>query len=243
MRNSFAHRRRAPGAGFVKTAFWDGCSQFCQSILSWQYHFRVEGSSNVPLTGAAIFIANHQSLFDPVIHGLAVGDRAPRPMAKEELFKVPLFGSILRGLNCIRVRSDGGNREAIRIALDELAAGRTVMIYPEGTRSSDGAVHAFRRGVELLARKSQAPIVPMGIDGAFDIWPTGRRLPRARGRIWAAIGDPISPVEHMALFADPDAGLVQLQQRVTTLMRHCRTQLRRGSGGAFPAPGAADGSS
>ncbi len=240
MRNPLAHRRRAPGAGFLKTAFWDAGSLLCQSVVSWQYHFRVEGASNIPSTGPAIFIANHQSLFDPVIHGLAVGDRAPRPMAKQELFKNPLFGAILRGLNCICVRSDGGNREAIRVALDELAAGRTVMLYPEGTRSSDGAVKEFRRGVELLARKSRAPIVPMGIDGAFDIWPTGQSLPRSYGRIWAAVGEAISPEAQVELFADPAVGLAHLQQRVTGLMQHCRAQLRRATAGAYPAHGAAD---
>ncbi len=240
VRNPFAHRRRAPGAGFLKTAFWDTGSLLCQCVVSWQYHFRVEGAANVPRTGPAIFIANHQSLFDPVIHGLAVGDRAPRPMAKQELFRNPLFGAVLRGLNCICVRSSGGNREAIGIALDELTAGRTVMLYPEGTRSSDGAVKDFRRGVELLARKSRAPIVPMGIDGAFDIWPTGQSLPHARGRIWAAIGEVITHEAQEKLFADPTAGLSELQRRVTTLMQHCRAQLRRSTAGAYPSHGAAD---
>ena len=240
VRNPLAHRRRAPGAGFLKTAFWDAGSLLCQTLVSWQYHFRVEGQSHIPPTGPAIFIANHQSLLDPVIHGLAVGDRAPRPMAKEELFKNPLFGAVLRGLNCICVRSDGGNREAIRVALDELAAGRTVMLYPEGTRSSDGSVKEFRRGVELLARKSHAPIVPMGIDGAFDIWPAGRSLPRSHGRIWAAIGAPITAEQQVELFADSAAGLTHLQRRVTALMRHCRCRLRRATGETYPAVGVAD---
>lgn len=161
-------------------------------------------------------------------------------MAKQELFKNPLFGAILRGLNCICVRSEGGNREAIRVALDELAAGRTVMLYPEGTRSSDGSVKEFRRGVELLARKSRAPIVPMGIDGAFDIWPTGQSLPRAQGRIWAAIGEVITPDAQVELFDDPAVGLAHLQHRVTMLMKHCRAQLRRATAGVYPAQGAAD---
>ncbi len=240
MRNSFAHRRRAPGAGFAKTAFWDACSQVCQSALSWRYRFRVEGAHHVPRHGAVIFIANHQSYLDPMIHGLAVGDRIARPMAKEELFRNPIFGALLRALNCISVRSDGGNRDAVRTALDELAAGRAIMIYPEGSRSPDGSIKEFRRGVELLARKSGAPIVPMGIDGAFDIWPTGSKAPRLRGRIWAAIGPVISPAESATLFADAPAGLEEIRRRVNQLMQHCRMRLRSHSSGVYPAIGPAD---
>lgn len=240
MRNSLAHRRRAPGAGFVKTAFWDACSQVCQSALSWGYRFRVEGAHHVPRNGPVIFIANHQSFLDPMIHGLAVGDRAPRPMAKQELFRNPLCAAVLRALNCIPVRSDGGNRDAVRSALEELAAGRTIMVYPEGSRSPDGSVKDFRRGVELLARKSGAPIVPMGIDGAFDVWPSSRKLPFWSGRIWASIGAPISPSECSGLLADPELGLKELRARVIALMRECRARLRARSGGKYPAQGVAD---
>jgi len=240
VRNSFAHRRRAPGAGFVKTAFWDACSQVCQSALSWRYRFRVDGAHHVPRHGPVIFIANHQSYLDPMIHGLAVGDRAPRPMAKQSLFRNPIFGAVLRGLNCIAVRSEGGNRDAMRSALEELAAGRTIMIYPEGTRSFDGSIQEFQRGVELLARKSAAPIVPIGIDGAFDVWPNGATRPKLTGRIWAAIGPAIPPHEHAALFADSKTGLAELRRRVCSLMMHCRSRLRQNSSGTYPAMGLAD---
>ncbi|MSQ90021.1 MAG: 1-acyl-sn-glycerol-3-phosphate acyltransferase [Phycisphaerales bacterium] len=209
-------------------------------MMSWQYRFRVEDPHHVPRRGPAIFIANHQSYLDPVIHGLAAGDRAPRPMAKEELFHNPIFGGLLRCLNCIPVRSDGGNRDAFRSALEELAAGRTVMIYPEGTRSPDGSVQTFRRGVELLARRAQAPIVPMGIDGAFDVWPLGTRLPAWRGRIWATVGCPIAVADQADLFADPQSGLIELRRRVVELMQNCRMRLRANSGGTFPVQGLAD---
>ncbi|MSR44121.1 MAG: 1-acyl-sn-glycerol-3-phosphate acyltransferase [Phycisphaerales bacterium] len=240
VRNSFAHRRRAPGAGFAKTALWDLCSQLCQSTMSWNYRFRVEGAHHIPLHGPAIFIANHQSYLDPVIHGLAAGDRAPRPMAKESLFRNPIFGGLLRALNCISVRTAGGNRDAFRAALEELDAGRTVMIYPEGTRSHDGSVQEFRRGVELLARRASAPIVPMGIDGAFDVWPMGQKLPRWHGRIWATVGRPIPPDAQALLFQDAQTGLDELRRQVEELMQNCRMRLRANSGGRFPAWGLAD---
>ncbi len=243
MRNSLAHRRRAPGAGLLKTAFWDACSQVCQSFLSWRYRFRVEGAHHIPSRGPIIFVANHQSYLDPMIHGLAAGDRAPRPMAKDGLFRNPIFGSVLRALNCIPVRSDGGNRDAVRSALEELAAGRTVMIYPEGSRSPDGSVKEFRRGVELLARKSGAAIVPMGIDGAFDVWPSSQALPSWSGRIWVTVGAAIAPQQQAELFAEGEAGLAELRRRVCELMRQSRNRLRTRSGGTYPLPGIADATS
>lgn len=225
MRNSFAHRRRAPGAGFFRTAFWDFGSLLCHVTLSWLYRYRVQGESNIPPTGAVIFVANHQSLLDPMIHGLAVGDRAPRPMAKESLFSNPIFGAILRGLGCIPIREQGANRDSMRAALEELAAGRTVMLYPEGTRTPDGDIKKFQRGVELLLRKSNASIVPMGIAGAFDAWPSSRKLPRLSGRIHAAIGRAIPHEEAKLMFADPATGLAELQSRVEHLMQHCRARI------------------
>jgi len=240
VRNSFDHRRRRPGYGLLRTAFWDACAQVCQSTMSWRYRYRVEGAHLVPKTGALIFIGNHQSYLDPVIHGLAVSDRPSRPMAKEELFRNPIFGAVLRAVGAIPVRPERGNRDAFRAALAELEAGRTVMIYPEGGRSMDGSVQPFQRGVELLARKSGAAIVPMGIDGAYDIWSPHASLPTWNGRIWAAIGTPIDPAQQAILFQDVEAGLEELRSRVRALMLRCRSQLRARSDGAFPAHGVAD---
>jgi len=240
VRNSFDHRRRRPGYGLLRTGFWDACAQVCQSAMSWRYRFRVEGAHLVPRSGALIFIGNHQSYLDPIIHGLAVADRAARPMAKAELFRNPIFGAVLRAVGTIPLRSESGNRDAFRAALGELEAGRTVMIYPEGGRSLDGSVQPFARGVELLARKSGATIVPMGIDGAFDVWSPHASLPQWNGRIWAAVGSPIDPVQQAELFRDVDAGLEQLRARVRRLMLRCRSQLRARSDGQYPARGVAD---
>ncbi len=223
----FDHRRRAPGRGIVRVAGWDFGSLLCDGVLSLLYRFRVEGRHNVPRTGPVIFVANHQSLLDPMIHGIAVTDRAPRPMAREGLFRNPALGAGLRAISCIMVREEGGNMETMRLALEELRMGRTVMLYPEGTRSADGEVHEFQRGVQLLVRRSGAPVVPMGIDGAFAIWPRTQRLPYFSGRIWAAIGEPIFQTEWERDFAHGAEGLEALRRRVECLVLQCRSRLAR----------------
>ncbi len=211
---------------------WDLGVAFCQAALAWRYGLRIEGREHIPTTGPVIFVANHQSLLDPMIHGVAATARAPRPMAKESLFRIPLLGWFLKEVGCISVREQGANRDSLRAALDELLAGRTVLLYPEGRRSDDGEVKAFQRGIEFLLRKSNASIVPMGVDGAFAAWPRSQKYPAWRGRVWAIIGPAIPPNEVERLLVDPAAGLASLRDRVDSLMRQCRARLadRAGSG-------------
>ena len=220
------HAARCPGNSHARIAFWDLGAFCCHVFLAWCYGLRIQGRENIPIKGPVVFIGNHQSLLDPMAHGVAVTDRAPRPLAKESLFANPLFGAALRGFGLIPVREGGSNRDSLRIALEELAGGRTVMLYPEGARSVDGEMKQFRRGIEFLLRKSRATVVPMGIDGAFDAWPRSRRLPKWKGRVWVAIGRPISPERIESLFVDPVVGLAEIHSQVEALMLRCREQLR-----------------
>ena len=78
----------------------------------------------------------------------------------------------------------------MKAALAELAAGRTVLIFPEGTRTPDGALGEFQRGVMLLIKRSRAQVVPVALEGASDIWPIGTALPRLRGRLGVMAAQP-----------------------------------------------------
>lgn len=124
----------------------------------------VRGVENVPLTGGVIIAANHLSNWDPPFLATFV----LRPvfyMAKEELFKVPLFGSVIRRLGAFPVRRGSGDRAAVKAAVAQLKDGRCVAVFPEGTRSKDGAVHRGGSGVALLAAMTGVPVVPAAIVG------------------------------------------------------------------------------
>jgi 1-acyl-sn-glycerol-3-phosphate acyltransferase len=119
--------------------------------------------------------------------------------------------------------------------------GRTVFMFPEGTRSEDGRTKALKPGVALLARKARAPIVPMAIEGAHDVWPRTRRLPSVRGLLEVEVGEPIAPETVARWSAEgPDVLLANMRRTLEELRLRCRARLRERSRGAFPPAGPAD---
>jgi len=138
-----------------------------------------------------IFAANHQSQFDIfVLQGFLGVDF--RWLAKKELFRVPVWGPAMRRAGYIPIDRSHG-RQAIK-SLDEaagkIAAGTSVIIFPEGTRSKDGRLHDFKAGAMVLAVKSGVPIVPVAILGTYEILPKGKLL-MIPGQVQIRIGRPI----------------------------------------------------
>jgi 1-acyl-sn-glycerol-3-phosphate acyltransferase len=138
-----------------------------------------------------VVMANHESYFD-VVALLAVLPGTFRFVAKRSLFLIPIFGWALWAGGFIPVdRHDKSKaREIWKAAGRRLARGASVLFYPEGTRSHDGRVHAFQRGAFLVALKTGAPILPVGISGARAVMPRGR-LSAAPGVIRVRFGAPV----------------------------------------------------
>ena len=122
------------------------------------------GEENLPMEGGVIVAANHMSNWDPPFLASFL-QRPVSYMAKQELFEIPIFGTVIRWLFAFPVRRGAADRSAVKAAVKELRAGRCVGIFPEGTRSKDGEVHHFGAGVALLASMSGAPVVPAAIVG------------------------------------------------------------------------------
>ena len=151
---------------------------------------RVEGLENVPRSGAYIMVSNHCSNLDPPFIGAAIGHHTGRVihfMAKDEISRWPLIGWLARSSGVFFVRRGEGDRAAQRIALEHLAAGRPIGIFPEGTRSRDGVLREPKLGVALLAIRSGAPVLPVGISGSGRIFPGRSRWPH-RTRVDISIG-------------------------------------------------------
>lgn len=150
------------------------------AVLLMRLWFRLEaqGTEHVPASGPVLLVSNHASVLDPPL----IGGAAPRPlsfMAKAELFRVPLFGRLIRALNARPVRRDGSSAGALREALAVLAAGRALLVFPEGTRGLEGEVRPGKPGAGMLAVASGAAVVPVYISGSGRSLPRGRAVPRA----------------------------------------------------------------
>lgn len=128
----------------------------------------VERPAGAP--ACAVYLANHQSLFDIPALLAAIPGRV-RFLAKASLFRIPIFGWAMRAAGFVPVdRSDRTSaKTSFDAALARLGEGVSILVFPEETRSRDGRLLPFRRGGFLLALKSGLPAVPVGVEGTFDV--------------------------------------------------------------------------
>ena len=153
------------------------------------FGFRIIHRERVIQTGPVILAINHQSFLDPPLAGNAC-DRAIFFLAKKSLMDVPILGWLLPKLNVIPVNLEGVDRSALKALLRILRAGECALVFPEGTRTPDGTLQPGLPGVGLLIAKTRAPVVPMRIFGAHEVWPIHGKL-RLSGKITIVVGDPI----------------------------------------------------
>jgi 1-acyl-sn-glycerol-3-phosphate acyltransferase len=158
-------------------------------------HLEVHGLEKIPHGRAAIYMPNHQSNCDPP----AVISILPPVlvMAKQEFFRVPILGPAMVYRGFIAV--DRKNREraiaAVERAVDSLKAGNSFLAFPEGTRSPDGRLQTFKKGLFVMAIKAGALIVPVSASGARKIMPKGQFAIHP-GRVRITIHDPISAADY-----------------------------------------------
>jgi 1-acyl-sn-glycerol-3-phosphate acyltransferase len=155
--------------------------------LAWRVERR--GEQHVPGTGPVLLVANHSSVLDPAL----IAGVTPRPisfLAKAELFRIPLFGRLIRALNAHPVRRDGGDPAALRTALRVLEHGGILLVFPEGTRGPEGALRPGKAGAGMLAIRSGAPVVPIYVRGSGQALPRGHRFPRP-AKVTVTFGPPL----------------------------------------------------
>lgn len=210
-----------------------------QAIVTVFFRLRRFNLDHIPTTGPVLLVANHQSHLDPPLVAFCVRGRQYRPLARESLFRNRLFGGVIRALNAVPLRENEGDLGAIRTAIDLLRDGEPVCIFPEGTRTRDGAMHEFKRGVTVLLRRAEYTIVPLAIEGAFDAFPRNRAFPRLFGaRVAIMAGEPVHSSELMR--RGPDEALRRLEREIDAMRLTLRSRLRASTNGRYPAPGVAD---
>ena len=182
------------------------------------FRVQVEGLENLPREGAAMFVANHVSAFDPII----IGTYLPRPVtyvAKRELVQAPILGWMYRKWGAVLVRRDGKDMPALRALLRVLQAGRLIGMFPEGTRSRDGVLRRPLPGAAYLAAKTGVPVVPIATWGAERLT-LARRVREGRPPVRIRVGQPFTPVHQgdSIRSADLEALGDRLMQAVAVLL-------------------------
>ncbi len=160
------------------------------------FNWRLEDLDRIPRTGPAIVAANHISYLDPFANGYAIlkSGRRPRFLAKDELFKVPVVGTVLRGAHQIPVDRGSGGATPLISASRALDEGELVLIYPEGTvtKNPDFLPMQAKTGTVRLSLMSGVPITPLASWGSQAVWQKSGRGSLKFGRpIWVKAGAPI----------------------------------------------------
>lgn len=207
-----AGRRDSAGTDRVLRWWASGC------LRSAGARVVVHGLSDLDSAGPFIVVANHQSGLDPITQIRAL-PLSLRILAMRELFQISLLRRALRTVGMIEVDRDSPSlRVIVKSVAEALAAGHSVLIFPEGKISKDGSVHEFKNGAFLMAVMNQVPVLPVAISGSNKVWPAEGRAIRG-GTVHVTIG-PALPTEGLT------------SREVPAL----RDQAREAIVVAFPAP-------
>ena len=204
-----------------KSVTWYWVVRFiCRVFCLLFFRVRAFGRENIPADGPVILAGNHQSFLDPVFCGSSEPRRLTY-MARDTLFTFGPFGWLLRSINVIPLSRDKADIATMRAVLDRLKKGEAVCLYPEGTRTTDGRIAAFKPGFGLLCRRSRATVVPVLVEGAFECWPRTRKLFKIGSHVVIRFGEPLAPEQVQKMTNE------QLADHVTALLRTLQSETRQ----------------
>jgi 1-acyl-sn-glycerol-3-phosphate acyltransferase len=166
--------------------FWYTLSKITARLF---FSFRVVHPERLLEEGPLILASNHQSYFDPPLVGIC-SRRGVYYLARKTLLQIPLLGKLLPHINVILVDRDGNDMSALKSVIRTVRAGNGVVLFPEGTRSPDGALQPGKAGIGLVIAKTRAPVQPMRIFGSFEAFPKGSGTITATP-ISVVVGEPI----------------------------------------------------
>lgn len=184
-------RRRASAEKTRPSVFWPAAGVVVP-LTGLIARIEITGAEHLPMSGPYVLAPNHYSEFDPVIVAVATWrmGRAPRFMAKESLFRVPVLGAVLRATGMVpvaRASSASAAKQTIAQAEDLVERGRGVIVYPEGSLTRDPDLWPMRgkSGAVRLALEGGIPVIPMatwGVQqvlpryGKLSLWPLRKRV-------------------------------------------------------------------
>jgi len=156
-------------------------------FLHLRCDYKIIGLENIPKTGGAIILSNHRSYADPFTVGCAIHYRRTYFFAKEELFNIPIFGSIIRALGAFPVKRDTLDKKSLNYSIKLLKDGELLLIFGEGTRNLKKELLPLKAGFAFLSIKAKVPVIPVYITETEDIL----TLKKFRPKVTVKFGKPI----------------------------------------------------
>jgi cytidylate kinase len=197
-----------PAMSWVYRLTYDVSKAFFRTAYAMEVHH----AERAAIPGGAYFAANHASFLDPPLVGTAL-EEPIHYLARNTLFKPPLFTWLLPRLNTVPVDRDNAELSSLRISMQLVKEGKKMVVFPEGTRTPDGSLQPAQRGVGMLVAKTGVPVIPVRIFGSFEAFPRNRKFPRLDGKIHVVFGHPIRfSAEELA--AKGKAGQQAISERV-----------------------------
>ncbi|MEM7248099.1 MAG: lysophospholipid acyltransferase family protein [Acidobacteriota bacterium] len=192
-------------------------ARWLRSVAGAEVHHR--GALDELPEGPVLFLASHESNLDiPILFSL-VPDTT-RFLAKRELFRIPVFGLAIGLLGFVPVER-GGRRQAATRALSQASEhqrrGRSLLVFPEGTRNPEPGLLPFKKGAFRLACETRQPVVPVACLGGGRLLPPGQAGMRP-GRVDLVVGQPLRPEDEPEAFSDPTRLLRLARERMLELM-------------------------
>jgi long-chain acyl-CoA synthetase len=194
--------------------------------------YEVEGLEHLPRRGPYLICPNHESFIDPFVLAAHLPFRAVRQLfhlGATEYVESPLTAWAARQVRLLAVDPDSRLVPAMRAGAHGLRHGRVLVLFPEGERSVDGGVGRFKKGAAILAAHLQVPVVPVALDGLFDLWPRNRPFAWGRLRPWRRhpvvirVGRPLAPPDPRGAHTGTYAAFAALLRDAVVALRGRRS--------------------
>lgn len=203
---------------FHKNLFYRAVRLTSRLIGVTVFDLRCLGREHLCFDGPALILCTHQSHFDPVLVGLINNDRL-NYLARRTLFKNRAFGALISLLDAIELDRDRSGIAGLKETMKRLKRGERVLVFPEGTRTSDGKIAPLRPGFISVARRCRVPLIPIAITGAFEVLPRSSTVPRC-SPISMAVGPRIN--EQIVADLNDEELLTMLRARLIELYQQAR---------------------
>lgn len=214
----------------ISGTFWYLVSRLIQVIAFDRFHLRVTGIDKLPKEGPYILCSNHQSYLDaPILASVLPPAVFKKVFAvgTSEVFQGDFMVRLARSVRVVVVDPDANLVPAMRANAFGLRQGRSLILYPEGERSIDGVPKKFKKGAAILSIHLQVPIVPIAIEGFYDLWPRNQSL-RGYGRLEIEFGNPIFPPPRSEVSEEAYDKLTgELRTRVVEMWNRLREKHRQ----------------